>query len=318
MRAKDFIVEKVITEKNVPTNPSKWNYYKNQAKKKFDVYPSAYANGWAAKKYKAAGGKWKTESVVRESVMDILKKHPQATAKMKADGDVDTGSDLYQDLYAYYQQDMDYGTQKARDGDPAEFIMNALDDLGIFESVITELSVSGESTNKLLMYYTKFKNAVTANEKRVLDAISKELEKRKVNYKQPLAADQYTTEAEQSPYAIGMAKAMKMYKDKPPLAKKTIKKAHEIAKAVMKDDVQLNELGEKTFDYVKLNDGSVLELEYKMGVNAQPMGNSLKIRTANPKTIPTGSHVGPQIEKLDNAGVWKQHAIKKAMQQGKI
>jgi len=235
MRAKDFIVEKVITEKNVPTNPSKWNYYKNQAKKKFDVYPSAYANGWAAKKYKAAGGKWKTESVVRESVMDILKKHPQATAKMKADGDVDTGSDLYQDLYAYYQQDMDYGTQKARDGDPAEFIMNALDDLGIFESVITELSVSGESTNKLLMYYTKFKNAVTANEKRVLDAISKELEKRKVNYKQPLAADQYTTEAEQSPYAIGMAKAMKMYKDKPPLAKKTIKKAHEIAKAIQKD-----------------------------------------------------------------------------------
>ena len=169
MRAKDFIVEKVITEKNVPTNPSKWNYYKNQAKKKFDVYPSAYANGWAAKKYKAAGGKWKTESVEHDT------------------------------------------------------------------TVITELSVSGESTNKLLMYYTKFKNAVTANERRILDAISKELERRKINYKQLLAADQYTTEAEQSPYAIGMAKAMKMYKDKPPLAKKTIKKAHEIAKAIQKD-----------------------------------------------------------------------------------
>ena len=49
----------LFLEKNVPTNPSKWAYYKAQAKKKFDVYPSAYANGWAAKKYKAAGGGWK-------------------------------------------------------------------------------------------------------------------------------------------------------------------------------------------------------------------------------------------------------------------
>lgn len=49
----------VLMEKNCPTNPSKWSYYKGQAKKKFDVYPSAYANGWAAKQYKAAGGGWK-------------------------------------------------------------------------------------------------------------------------------------------------------------------------------------------------------------------------------------------------------------------
>ena len=28
-------------------------------KKKFDVYPSAYANAWAAKQYKKAGGGWK-------------------------------------------------------------------------------------------------------------------------------------------------------------------------------------------------------------------------------------------------------------------
>jgi hypothetical protein len=49
----------LFLEKNVPTNPSKWAYYKAQAKKKFDVYPSAYANAWAAKKYKAAGGGWK-------------------------------------------------------------------------------------------------------------------------------------------------------------------------------------------------------------------------------------------------------------------
>ena len=51
----------LFVEENVPTDPSKWSYYKSQAKKKFDVYPSAYANGWAAKKYKAAGGGWKKE-----------------------------------------------------------------------------------------------------------------------------------------------------------------------------------------------------------------------------------------------------------------
>ena len=54
----------VLVEKNVPTNPSKWSYYKAQAKKKFDVYPSAYANAWAAKQYKAAGGGWRTTKEV--------------------------------------------------------------------------------------------------------------------------------------------------------------------------------------------------------------------------------------------------------------
>jgi hypothetical protein len=49
----------LFLEKNIPTDPAKWSYYKAQAKKKFDVYPSAYANGWAAKKYKEAGGGWR-------------------------------------------------------------------------------------------------------------------------------------------------------------------------------------------------------------------------------------------------------------------
>jgi len=56
-----------LTEKNTPTDPSKWAYYKAQAKKKFDVYPSAYANGWAAKKYKAAGGGWRKSESVNEA-----------------------------------------------------------------------------------------------------------------------------------------------------------------------------------------------------------------------------------------------------------
>ncbi|NBP57417.1 hypothetical protein EBU71_12955 [bacterium] len=41
-----------IDEKNVPTSPEKWAKAKAAAKSKFAVYPSAYANGWASKKYK--------------------------------------------------------------------------------------------------------------------------------------------------------------------------------------------------------------------------------------------------------------------------
>jgi len=52
--------EEIIQEKNVPTSPEKWSQAKTLAKSKFKVYPSAYANGWAAKKYKAMGGGWRT------------------------------------------------------------------------------------------------------------------------------------------------------------------------------------------------------------------------------------------------------------------
>ena len=45
--------------KNCPTDPKKWATSKAAAKSKFDVYPSAYANGWAAKNYKSKGGRWK-------------------------------------------------------------------------------------------------------------------------------------------------------------------------------------------------------------------------------------------------------------------
>jgi hypothetical protein len=56
------IEEKInlFLEKNCPTDPGKWSASKSAAKSKFDVYPSAYANGWAAKNYKEKGGGWKT------------------------------------------------------------------------------------------------------------------------------------------------------------------------------------------------------------------------------------------------------------------
>ena len=54
-------VEELVSllEKNTPTSPDKWAKAKAAARSKFKVYPSAYANLWAAKKYKSMGGGWK-------------------------------------------------------------------------------------------------------------------------------------------------------------------------------------------------------------------------------------------------------------------
>lgn len=65
---KGKISEEYLEEKNAPTNPSLWAKAKSLARSKFDVYPSAYANGWAAKWYKSKGGGWK--SVSEETELD--------------------------------------------------------------------------------------------------------------------------------------------------------------------------------------------------------------------------------------------------------
>lgn len=52
-------MEEIDESKNCPTDPAKWAASKAKAKRKFDVYPSAYSNGFAAKDYKSKGGGWK-------------------------------------------------------------------------------------------------------------------------------------------------------------------------------------------------------------------------------------------------------------------
>jgi len=80
-----------LDEKNVPTNPSLWSRAKSLARSKFDVYPSAYANGWAAKWYKSKGGGWKSvsEEVELDEAMGKIKvkikdSKPSAADKMYA------------------------------------------------------------------------------------------------------------------------------------------------------------------------------------------------------------------------------------------
>ncbi len=57
----DSYQEYLIVEKNIPTNPELWSSCKTWAKSRYDVWPSAYAVGAAAKRYKLKGGKWKKQ-----------------------------------------------------------------------------------------------------------------------------------------------------------------------------------------------------------------------------------------------------------------
>ena len=57
-----------LLEKNSPKNKKLWSRAKALARKKFDVYPSAYANAWAAKWYKKKGGSWRK---LKESFADV-------------------------------------------------------------------------------------------------------------------------------------------------------------------------------------------------------------------------------------------------------
>ena len=50
---------KVALKRPTPSNPDKWASAVAESKAKFKVYPSAYANAYAAKRYKAMGGGWR-------------------------------------------------------------------------------------------------------------------------------------------------------------------------------------------------------------------------------------------------------------------
>ena len=43
-----------------PTNPSLYARVKAEAKRKFKVYPSAYANAWLVRTYKKRGGRYRS------------------------------------------------------------------------------------------------------------------------------------------------------------------------------------------------------------------------------------------------------------------
>ena len=70
-----------------------------------------------------------------DTVKAILIKHDALNM------DIDQLDDekLLFDLYGHFQDQMPYGTQKARDGDPDEFIYDALEDLRLPLGKVTKL-----------------------------------------------------------------------------------------------------------------------------------------------------------------------------------
>ena len=52
--------KKTKSKRAIPTNSALYSRVKSEAKRKFKVYPSAYANAWLVKTYKKRGGGYRT------------------------------------------------------------------------------------------------------------------------------------------------------------------------------------------------------------------------------------------------------------------
>jgi len=69
-----------IEKANVPTNPALYARVKAEAKAKFDVYPSAYANAWLVREYKKRGGGYRVTKENVEKVAEDLSEDEAALA----------------------------------------------------------------------------------------------------------------------------------------------------------------------------------------------------------------------------------------------
>tara|TARA_R110000851_G_scaffold222301_2_gene375138 strand:+ start:2845 stop:4035 length:1191 start_codon:yes stop_codon:yes gene_type:complete len=88
------------------------------------------------------------EAMEEDEVQAILAKHPESASAMKQGADIMDHDDLYDDLYSYFVQsgDMPYGTQKARDGDPYEWVQDRLDSLGFTGGEDESSEVNSDTT----------------------------------------------------------------------------------------------------------------------------------------------------------------------------
>ena len=58
-RKKRKSIKRKRSSKPTPTNKALYSRVKAAAKRKFDVYPSAYANAWLVRVYKKRGGRYR-------------------------------------------------------------------------------------------------------------------------------------------------------------------------------------------------------------------------------------------------------------------
>jgi hypothetical protein len=84
-------------------------------------------------------------------VTAILQKYPAETKKMQQDGDVFAiyDTELYMALFEYFSEDMPYGTQKGRDGDPVVYINDEMDSLGLLDDEVLATKEDNPQYSKL-------------------------------------------------------------------------------------------------------------------------------------------------------------------------
>ena len=111
---RDRMSEEILLEKNKPTNPALWSKAKSLARSKFDVYPSAYANGWAAKWYKSKGGGWKSVNEGHETIKFTKMRRGSNRPKMKITRKL--AENINSDFMNFMEENGagDFGTDKLR------------------------------------------------------------------------------------------------------------------------------------------------------------------------------------------------------------
>ena len=72
-----------------------------------------------------------SENRIQLSEYDTVKKILIKHNALHLDIDQIDDTILMEDLYTHFQEEMPYGTQKARTGDPDEYIYDKLEDLGL-------------------------------------------------------------------------------------------------------------------------------------------------------------------------------------------
>ena len=99
--------EPINEGENKPTNPSLWSRAKAAAKSKYKVYPSAYANGFAAKWYKKHGGGWKKKSANESEEFNEASSPAQQAAiaiNMKKKGITPKNENVNEDLRNWFKE----------------------------------------------------------------------------------------------------------------------------------------------------------------------------------------------------------------------
>ena len=125
-------------------------------------------------------------NIDKKNVMDILRKFPAETKKMQMDGDVFAiyDTDLYMALFDYFSEDMPYGTQKGRDGDPVEWINDELDSLGLLDEIVESNELTFEDDDKFFEAFGELGYSIDEN-----DLFEAEYQGRKVKLNKPMQGD---------------------------------------------------------------------------------------------------------------------------------